>query len=85
MCATAHEDVDACLETIKLLESLAPTEVHSGHWPVRRGSEIVALAESREFVGTLDGSSRSGWNSPRPCASCASMSTCVSALSAEIR
>ena len=31
-----YEDVDAYLETIQLLESLTPAEVHSGHWPVRR-------------------------------------------------
>jgi glyoxylase-like metal-dependent hydrolase (beta-lactamase superfamily II) len=51
-----YEDVDAYLKTIELLQSLAPAEVHSGHWPARKGSEIASfLTESREFVGALDG------------------------------
>ena len=51
-----YEDVDPYLDTIGLLESLAPAELHSGHWPVRIGPEITAfLTESREFVAALDG------------------------------
>ena len=50
-----YEDVDSYLETIALLESLAPGELHSGHWPALKGPEIASfLEESREFVGTLD-------------------------------
>ena len=50
-----YEDVEPYLATIDLLESLAPHELHSGHWPARTGSEVLAfLRESREFVGALD-------------------------------
>jgi glyoxylase-like metal-dependent hydrolase (beta-lactamase superfamily II) len=50
-----YEDVDPYLETIALLESLAPRELHSGHWPARSGADVLAfLHESREFVRALD-------------------------------
>lgn len=50
-----YEDVDRYLETIALIESLAPKELHSGHWPARSGAGVTTfLAESREFVQALD-------------------------------
>jgi len=50
-----YEDVDRYLETVALLESLAPKELHSGHWPARSGAGVTSfLAESREFVQALD-------------------------------
>jgi glyoxylase-like metal-dependent hydrolase (beta-lactamase superfamily II) len=52
-----YEDVEPYLATIDLLESLAPHELHSGHWPARRGTDVLRfLGESREFVGALDAS-----------------------------
>jgi glyoxylase-like metal-dependent hydrolase (beta-lactamase superfamily II) len=54
LCPT-YEEVGDYLETIALLESLEPTELHSGHWPARSGSEVLAfLDESREFVARVD-------------------------------
>jgi glyoxylase-like metal-dependent hydrolase (beta-lactamase superfamily II) len=54
LCPT-YEDVDAYLETIARTESLAPAELHSGHWPVATGSEVGGfLAASREFVDRVD-------------------------------
>src|SRR5207244_858666 len=51
-----YEDVDPDLETIDMIESLGAREMHSGHWPARRGQEIDAfLRESREFVERMDG------------------------------
>jgi glyoxylase-like metal-dependent hydrolase (beta-lactamase superfamily II) len=50
-----YEDVDPYLGTIELLESLAPSELHSGHWPPLSGVGVVGfLRESREFVDALD-------------------------------
>jgi glyoxylase-like metal-dependent hydrolase (beta-lactamase superfamily II) len=50
-----YEDVDPYLVTIELLESLAPSELHSGHWPSLSGAAVVGfLRESREFVSALD-------------------------------
>jgi glyoxylase-like metal-dependent hydrolase (beta-lactamase superfamily II) len=50
-----YEDVDPYLETVGLIESLAPEELHSGHWPARSGAGVTSfLAESREFVDALD-------------------------------
>jgi glyoxylase-like metal-dependent hydrolase (beta-lactamase superfamily II) len=50
-----YEDVEPYLATIDLIESLAPHELHSGHWPARRGTEVLGfLRESREFVGAID-------------------------------
>jgi glyoxylase-like metal-dependent hydrolase (beta-lactamase superfamily II) len=50
-----YEDVDPYLETVALIESLAPEELHSGHWPPQTGAGVTAfLAESREFVQALD-------------------------------
>jgi glyoxylase-like metal-dependent hydrolase (beta-lactamase superfamily II) len=54
MCPT-YEEVDSYLGSIELLERLGPGEVHSGHWPVRRGGEVATwLAESREFAVRVD-------------------------------
>lgn len=54
LCPT-YEDVDAYLETITRIESLAPAELHSGHWPVATGAEVGQfLAASREFVSRVD-------------------------------
>jgi glyoxylase-like metal-dependent hydrolase (beta-lactamase superfamily II) len=50
-----YEDVDPYLGTIELLESLAPSELHSGHWTPRRGGDVLGfLRESREFVHAVD-------------------------------
>ena len=43
------------METIDLVESLAPSEMHSGHWPMRSGREVITfLDESRRFVAAVD-------------------------------
>jgi glyoxylase-like metal-dependent hydrolase (beta-lactamase superfamily II) len=50
-----YEDVDPYLDTIALVESLQPSELHSGHFPVRSGAEVAAfLDESRAFVHAGD-------------------------------
>jgi glyoxylase-like metal-dependent hydrolase (beta-lactamase superfamily II) len=54
LCPT-YEEVDDYLETLDLIESLAPSEMHSGHWPMRSGAEVLAfLADSRAFVDKAD-------------------------------
>lgn len=54
LCPT-YEEVDDYLETIDLVESLAPSEVHSGHWPMRSGREVIDfLDDSRRFVEAVD-------------------------------
>jgi glyoxylase-like metal-dependent hydrolase (beta-lactamase superfamily II) len=53
--APTYEEVDDYLETIDMLESLAATELHSGHWPIRAGAEIAEfMAASRAFVERMD-------------------------------
>lgn len=53
--APTYEEVDDYLETIDMLESLGPTELHSGHWPICTGPEIDDfMAESRAFVERLE-------------------------------
>ncbi len=55
LCPT-YEEIDAYLDSIELLERLGPSELHSGHWPERRGAEVGEfLSESREFVERVDG------------------------------
>jgi hypothetical protein len=50
-----YEDVDAYLATIDMVGKLAPTELHTGHWPALAGEDIHGwLAVSRSFVGTVD-------------------------------
>ncbi len=50
-----YEEVDAYLGTIEMLETLAPSEIHSGHWPAKADADVVAfLQESREFVFAAD-------------------------------
>jgi glyoxylase-like metal-dependent hydrolase (beta-lactamase superfamily II) len=54
LCPT-YEDVDDYLRTIDTIESLEPAEMHSGHWPMRSGREVLTfLRESREFVEKVD-------------------------------
>jgi glyoxylase-like metal-dependent hydrolase (beta-lactamase superfamily II) len=54
LCPT-YEEVDAYLDTIDLVELLAPAEMHSGHWPMRSGREVTAfLDDSRQFVDAVD-------------------------------
>jgi glyoxylase-like metal-dependent hydrolase (beta-lactamase superfamily II) len=54
LCPT-YEEVDDYLATIDTIESLAPAEMHSGHWPMRSGREVLTfLRESREFVEKVD-------------------------------
>jgi glyoxylase-like metal-dependent hydrolase (beta-lactamase superfamily II) len=53
--APTYEEVDDYLQTIELLESLAPRELHSGHWPTQTGAQVAEfLAESRSFVERTD-------------------------------
>jgi glyoxylase-like metal-dependent hydrolase (beta-lactamase superfamily II) len=53
--APTYEEVDDYLETIDMLESLAATELHSGHWPIRARAEIADfMAASRAFVDRMD-------------------------------
>lgn len=50
-----YEEVDVYLDTIDMLASLSAAELHSGHWPERRGAEIAAfLDESGAFVERMD-------------------------------
>ena len=50
-----YEEIDPYLATIDLVEALAPSVVHSGHWPVHDGAAIAAwLTESRAFVAAVD-------------------------------
>jgi glyoxylase-like metal-dependent hydrolase (beta-lactamase superfamily II) len=54
LCPT-YEDVDAYLGSIELVERVAPAEMHSGHWPMRSGAEVLAFTrESRAFVEGVD-------------------------------
>jgi len=54
LCPT-YEDVEAYLDTIARVESLAPAELHSGHWPVASGGDVGEfLRSSREFVARVD-------------------------------
>jgi glyoxylase-like metal-dependent hydrolase (beta-lactamase superfamily II) len=53
--APTYEEVDDYLDTIDMLESIAASELHSGHWPARSGAEIAGfLAESRAFVERME-------------------------------
>jgi glyoxylase-like metal-dependent hydrolase (beta-lactamase superfamily II) len=53
--APTYEEVDEYLETIDMLDSLGAAELHSGHWPIRTGTEIADfMAESRAFVERVD-------------------------------
>ena len=50
-----YEDVDPYLETIEMIADLAPSELHSGHWPACSGAQVASfLDESRAFVERLD-------------------------------
>lgn len=54
LCPT-YEEVDDYLDTISLVEQLSPSEMHSGHWPMRSGQEVMGfLDESRLFVEAVD-------------------------------
>jgi glyoxylase-like metal-dependent hydrolase (beta-lactamase superfamily II) len=54
LCPT-YEEVEDYLATIDMIESLAPSEMHSGHWPMRSGAEVMTfLGESRAFVEKVD-------------------------------
>ena len=40
----------------RLVESLAPRELHGCHWPAARGDEVAAfIAETRDYVEHIDG------------------------------
>jgi glyoxylase-like metal-dependent hydrolase (beta-lactamase superfamily II) len=55
LCPT-YTDVDPYLQTIDVIEALAPSELHSCHWPPVRGAEVAAfLDESRAYVEHVDG------------------------------
>jgi glyoxylase-like metal-dependent hydrolase (beta-lactamase superfamily II) len=55
LCPT-YTHVDAYLETVDLVESLAPQDLHGCHWPAWRGPEVNAfLAETRDYVARVDG------------------------------
>jgi glyoxylase-like metal-dependent hydrolase (beta-lactamase superfamily II) len=50
-----YEDVDAYLETIEMIASLEPREMHSGHWPACAGQRVAEfLDESTTFVSQMD-------------------------------
>lgn len=52
-----YDDVDPYLTTIDLVESLAPSTLHSGHWPEQHGETVAIFCEeSRAFVDRMDGS-----------------------------
>lgn len=54
-----YEDVAPYRSTISLVRALAPTELHSGHWPVRDGKEIDEfLDESEQFLETIESAIR---------------------------
>jgi glyoxylase-like metal-dependent hydrolase (beta-lactamase superfamily II) len=54
LCPT-YTDVDPYLEAIDLIDELAPSELHSCHWPAARRAEVRAfLDESRSYVRHLD-------------------------------
>jgi glyoxylase-like metal-dependent hydrolase (beta-lactamase superfamily II) len=55
LCPT-YTDVGPYLQTIDLIEALAPSELHGCHWPAGRGAEVSAfLDESRAYVEHVDG------------------------------
>ena len=55
LCPT-YTHVDDYLATARLIESLAPRELHGCHWPTARGDEVAAfIAETRDYVEHLDG------------------------------
>jgi glyoxylase-like metal-dependent hydrolase (beta-lactamase superfamily II) len=55
LCPT-YTDVGPYLQTIDLIEALAPSELHGCHWPGARGAEVSAfLHESRAYVEHVDG------------------------------
>jgi hypothetical protein len=50
-----YEEIDHYLATIDLVSGLGAAELHSGHWPLRRGAEIAEFCrESRAFVEAMD-------------------------------
>jgi glyoxylase-like metal-dependent hydrolase (beta-lactamase superfamily II) len=54
LCPT-YEDVDDYLATLDTVEELAPVEMHSGHWPMQSGHEVLTFVrESRAFVEHVD-------------------------------
>jgi glyoxylase-like metal-dependent hydrolase (beta-lactamase superfamily II) len=55
LCPT-YTDVDPSLQTIGLIDALAPSELHGCHWPAARGAEVTAfLDESRAYIEHVDG------------------------------
>jgi len=49
-----YEDLAAYRATIALVRALAPSELHSGHWPARSGNDVdVFLRESEEFLAAI--------------------------------
>ncbi|MEP6811587.1 MAG: MBL fold metallo-hydrolase [Actinomycetota bacterium] len=58
LCPT-YTDVDPYLQTIGVVEALAPNELHGCHWPAAHGAAVTAfLAESRVYVEHVDGLAR---------------------------
>jgi len=54
-----YEDVAPYRATISLVRALAPTELHSGHWPARGGNEIEQfLDESEQFLTAIESALR---------------------------
>ncbi len=55
LCPT-YTHVDPYLQTVAVIGSLAPSELHGCHWPAQRGDDVGAfLAETREYVERIDG------------------------------
>lgn len=64
LCPT-YTHVDEYLATAALIESLAPRELHSCHWPAHRGAEVASfVAETRGYVQQLDGLVRASLAEP---------------------
>ncbi len=54
-----YEDLAAYRATISLVRRLAPTELHSGHWPARSGNDVDDfLDESEKFLAAATGAIR---------------------------
>ena len=55
LCPT-YTHVDPSLQTIALIDALAPSELHGCHWPSARGAEVTAfLDETHAYIEDVDG------------------------------
>jgi glyoxylase-like metal-dependent hydrolase (beta-lactamase superfamily II) len=64
LCPT-YTHVDDYLATAKLIESLAPRELHGCHWPAQLGPAVASnISESRDYVENVDGLVRASLSEP---------------------